>query len=258
MDELVCYKYLTSGSILTSERPTQLTQTNSTGKKWTSDRLTSCLLAAVAVLALVRMVGLEHDQVTHVPYKIDRQEKELESKLKNLGPDAKATDKYQIQMELAELYHSACMWDKASTQYDQALLLIDPNQHEELAACLTKIGDLYKDSGDFAKAKEKYEEALKARRQDNNVVGVSKSLADLGAMYLTQGRYSDKLPVKQFSFDKARQLLAEANENLTNANAKNPELRQLIRNYKALLDIETEKFDQLHKDMHDLELWKGG
>ncbi len=235
-----------------------MTQAKSTGKKWTSDRLTSCLLAVVAVLALVRMIGLEHDQVTHVPYKIDRQEKELETKLKNLGPDAKQADKYQILMELAELYHSACMWDKATAQYDQALLLIDPKQHEELAGCLTKIGDLYKDSGDFAKAKEKYEEALRLRREDNNVAGISRSLADLGAMYLTQGRYSEKVQVKQFSFDKARKLLAEANENLTNANQKNPELRQLIRNYKALLDIETEKYDQLHKDMHDLELWKGG
>lgn len=233
-------------------------QGKSKGKKWTTSRLTSCLLAVVAALALVRMIGLEHDQVTHVPYKIDRQEKELQTKLKNLGPDAKAADKYLVMMELADLYQSACVWDKASNHFDQALLLIDPKQHEEVAVCLTKMADMHRDSGDFTKSKEKYEEALKLRREDNNIVGVSASLSDLGAMYLAQGRYSDKPQVKLFSFDKAKKLLAEANENLTTNNAKNPELRQLIRNYKALLDIETEKYDLLHKDMHDLEIWKGG
>lgn len=204
------------------------------------------------------MIGLEHDQTTHVPYKIDQQESDLQTKIKNLGPDAAPAQKYQLLMELAELYHGACKWDKASELYDQALLLIDPKQHEEVAACLTKMGDLQKDSGDFAKAKEKYEEALKLRREDNNVSGISQSLSDLGAMYMTQGRYSDKVQVKQWSFDKARKLLSEAADNLKASNTKNPELGQLIRNYKALLDIETEKYDQLHKDIHDLELWKGG
>lgn len=97
----------------------------------------------------------------------------------------------RILINIAETDMSQGLYIKALERYNKAKIVlkkIEPQQPEEMAALLIHLGSLHAELGQYEKALQLINQALKLYQQGNNNAGIATALLNIGYVYAEQGK----------------------------------------------------------------------